>query len=109
MKYAVGSAVLRTKLTHSLSHSTLIFAAHDTTSSALSRILHLLALHPEAQDRLRAEVTAARADGGDLSYEQLEALPFLDATVRETLRLYVHKPGARPPHTDFGLLQICAP
>ncbi|KAH0585048.1 hypothetical protein H2248_008316 [Termitomyces sp. 'cryptogamus'] len=34
-----------------------IFAATDTTSDALSHTLHLLALHPDIQERLRAEVT----------------------------------------------------
>jgi cytochrome P450 len=68
--------------------NTLIFAAHDTTSSALSRILQVLALHPDEQAKLRAEVTEARAEAGDLPYDSLEALPFLDAVVRETLRVY---------------------
>ncbi|KAG6887811.1 hypothetical protein C0995_012548 [Termitomyces sp. Mi166 len=65
------------------------FAATDTTSNALSRILHLLALHPEVQERLRAEVTEARKahDGGDVPYDDLVLLPFMDAVCRETLRL----------------------
>lgn len=67
--------------------STLLFAAMDTTSSALARILHLLAQHPKAQERLRKEVTDARQDEGDLTYDDLVALPFLDAVIRETLRL----------------------
>ncbi len=67
--------------------SLFLFAALHTTSSLLSRLFHLLALHPEAQARLRAEVTNARAQGGDLPYEALDALPFLDALIRETLRV----------------------
>ncbi|KAG6879214.1 hypothetical protein C0992_004356 [Termitomyces sp. T32_za158] len=67
---------------------TLVFAATDTTSNALSRTLHLLALHPEAQERLRAEVTEARkVHNGDIPYDSLVSLPFLDAVCRETLRL----------------------
>ncbi|RDB26333.1 hypothetical protein Hypma_006808 [Hypsizygus marmoreus] len=68
--------------------STLTFAAMDTTSNALSRILHLLATHPKVQDKLRAEVKAAREQGGDLPYDEISSLPFLDAVCRETLRLY---------------------
>ncbi|TRM60984.1 cytochrome P450 [Schizophyllum amplum] len=69
--------------------STLIFAAMDTTSSALSRTVHLLATHPDVQDRLRAEIRAARKEhGARMSYDQLETLPYLDALCRETLRLY---------------------
>jgi cytochrome P450 len=67
----------------------LVFAATDTTSNALSRILHLLATHPIIQDRLRLEIAnALRNSGGrEFSYEELLSLPFLDAVCRETLRL----------------------
>jgi cytochrome P450 len=59
----------------------------DTTSGALARILHILAQHPDVQGRLRQEITASRANGGDLDYGDLMALPYLDAVIRETLRL----------------------
>ncbi|KAL1663583.1 cytochrome P450 [Schizophyllum commune] len=72
--------------------TTLVFAAMDTTSSALSRTSHLLATHPEVQDRLRAEIRAAMEEHGKLSYNELEALPYLDAVCRETLRLYPPAP-----------------
>ncbi|KAF9474249.1 cytochrome P450 [Pholiota conissans] len=69
--------------------STLTFAAMDTTSSALSRILWLLAGHQDVQDKLRHEIRQAREEhGGDLPYDKLVALPYLDAICRETLRLY---------------------
>ncbi len=67
---------------------TFIFAGMDTTSNALSRILCLLAAHPDAQERLRKEVLDA-SKGGDLDYDGLESLRYLDAVCRETLRLYV--------------------
>ncbi|KAG5349232.1 hypothetical protein C0989_005136 [Termitomyces sp. Mn162] len=70
-----------------------IFAATDTTSNALSRTLHLLASQPEIQERLRAEVTEAReAHGGDIPYDDLVSLPFMDAVCRETLRLHPRVP-----------------
>ncbi|KIK57096.1 hypothetical protein GYMLUDRAFT_773407 [Collybiopsis luxurians FD-317 M1] len=70
--------------------STLIFAAMDTTSNAMARLLHLLSRNPEAQDKLRNEIMEAkRLNGGqDLSYDDLVSLPYLDAVCRETLRLY---------------------
>ncbi|OBZ67710.1 hypothetical protein A0H81_12280 [Grifola frondosa] len=67
--------------------SSLIFAAMDTTSNALSRILHILAQHPDVQDRLRKEILDAR-DGKDLEYDDLVDLPYMDAVCRETLRLF---------------------
>lgn len=92
-----------------------MFAATDTTSGALAHILQLLAEHPEAQARLRAELCSpTRAEhthgetgerererehehereaeaepGWKWSYDELNALPYLDAVVRETLRLCV--------------------
>ncbi|KAF8659050.1 hypothetical protein AX16_001922 [Volvariella volvacea WC 439] len=67
--------------------SSLTFAATDTTSSAISRILHLLAEHPEAQERLRNEVIRLGQEKSELTYDNLESLPYLDAVCRETLRL----------------------
>ncbi|KZP25687.1 cytochrome P450 [Athelia psychrophila] len=72
--------------------TTLVFAATDTTSSALSRIFHLLAQHPEAQGRLRDEICAARTQDGDLDYKQLDGLQYLDAVIRETMRLHAPVP-----------------
>lgn len=61
----------------------------DTTSNALSRILHLLALHPDVQQKLRAEIVEAQGgDYSDIPYDDLVKLPFLDAVCRETLRVY---------------------
>ncbi|KAJ7170583.1 cytochrome P450 [Mycena crocata] len=68
--------------------NTLVFAATDTTSSALSRTLHLLVEHPEVQEKLRREIRSAQTDGVDLSYDRLVSLEYLDAICRETLRLY---------------------
>ncbi|KAI8974228.1 cytochrome P450 [Trametes punicea] len=72
--------------------STLVFAATDTTSNALARIFHLLALHPEVQRKLREEIITARDDGTghlrDLEYDEITELPYLDAVCRETLRRY---------------------
>ena len=60
----------------------------DTTSSALSRILQVLTEDQSAQDKLRAELSEATANG-NLNFDDINALPYLEAVVRETLRLYV--------------------
>ncbi|KIP09650.1 hypothetical protein PHLGIDRAFT_116131 [Phlebiopsis gigantea 11061_1 CR5-6] len=76
--------------------STFVFAATDTTSNALGRILHLLATHQDVQDKVRAEIAqAAPLVRERIPYDQLVGLPYLDAVVRETLRLY-------PPVTFMG-------
>ncbi|EIN05345.1 cytochrome P450 [Punctularia strigosozonata HHB-11173 SS5] len=74
--------------------TTLIFAAYDTTSSSLSRILYLLSKNQTVQDELRAEVLEVHEHHGDAdpSYDQLMSLPVLDSVVRETLRLHSPAP-----------------
>ncbi|KAH9914354.1 cytochrome P450 [Fomitopsis serialis] len=66
--------------------SLFIMAGLDTTSNALSRILTLLATHPDHQQKLRQELLEARAADG-LPYDELNRLPLLDAVIRETLRM----------------------
>lgn len=86
----------------------MVFAGLDTTTSALSRCVYLLAKNPLAQARLRSEIRDALErmsllqDGSSfsehdspllhLSYDELINLPFLDGVVRETLRLYPSLP-----------------
>ena len=41
--------------------SNLTFAAMDTTSNALARVLHLLSTHPDVQSKLRQEIVDARS------------------------------------------------
>ena len=65
-----------------------MLAGMDTTSNALSRTLQILAQHPEAQTKLRAEILEARNGEPTIDYENLVKLPYLDAVCRETLRLY---------------------
>ena len=60
----------------------------DTTSNALARILDILSKKPDIQEKLRQEITLAYEDnGGDLDFDTLTNLPYLDAVCRETLRL----------------------
>ncbi len=64
---------------------TVILAAQETTAMGLTMALDLLARHPEVADRVAAE--AARLPAAP-SFDDLKALPYTDAVVREALRLY---------------------
>ena len=68
---------------------TFTFAGTETTSNGTARVLHLLCLHPEVQDKLRAELLEARSrsTSQDLEYDELVSLPYLEAVCKETLRL----------------------
>ncbi|KAF8202147.1 cytochrome P450 [Pholiota molesta] len=75
--------------------TSLVFAAMDTTSTAMARTLHLLATKQDVQDKLRNEIMDARKALGNLDYDQLVSLPYLDAVCRETLRLHPPIPVLR--------------
>lgn len=45
-------------------------------------------MNQDVQTKVRDEVTAARKEHGDLDYDTLMGLPWLDAVCRETLRLF---------------------
>ncbi|KAL5525734.1 hypothetical protein ACEPAG_7071 [Sanghuangporus baumii] len=70
--------------------NTFILAGQNTTSHALSRVLHLLSLNIDVQRRLRDEIITARKERGgtDFDYDTLMGLPYLDAVCRETLRVF---------------------
>ncbi|KAI0319932.1 cytochrome P450, partial [Amylostereum chailletii] len=67
---------------------TFLGAGHETTASGLSWALWLLATHPEAQDKLRAEVAPVFARGARPDYRAMKDLPTLEGVIMESLRLF---------------------
>ncbi|KAK5043608.1 hypothetical protein LTR84_011368 [Exophiala bonariae] len=72
---------------------TVLAAGHETTSSAFTWMTYLLAIHPDIQARLRAEIYDAiprdifdRPDSEMAAI--LESLPLLNGVCNETLRIY---------------------
>lgn len=65
---------------------TFLVAGHETTSNELSWCLLTLARYPDIQKRLREELQEIPID--DPTMEELNALPYLDAVVRETMRVH---------------------
>lgn len=63
------------------------FAGFETTSSALTRLWLLLAEHPDAEQRLHAELDAVLGDRRP-SADDLPQLTWLRMIIDETLRLY---------------------
>jgi cytochrome P450 len=66
---------------------TLFLAGHETTALTLSYAAHLLALHPDQQALVRAEL-AAELGGRRPTVADLPRLKRVDAVVRESMRLY---------------------
>ncbi|KAG2426049.1 hypothetical protein HXX76_013239 [Chlamydomonas incerta] len=66
---------------------TFVMAGFETTALTLSLVTFMLATHPEAAARLAAEVDGLGS--GELTHEVLaEKLPYTEAVIKETLRLY---------------------
>ncbi len=64
----------------------LLFAGHETLTSAISSFCLMLAQHPDVRDQVRAEQASL-----DLSFpltpEMLKQMPYLDQVLQEVLRL----------------------
>ncbi|GAA5844473.1 hypothetical protein JCM9279_006317 [Rhodotorula babjevae] len=101
-KASMNDQELRGQLT------TMLIAGHETTSTALTWTLWMLAKAPEVQAKLREEVRAARAKSSsegldDLDSRVLDSLPYLDAVTRECIRLEppVTSTIRQAAHDDF--------
>lgn len=81
--------------------STFIFAGHETTATQLSWLFLLLAQNSACQSKLRADIRSKRMEVGlppkrlaqdagseELSQDDLDAIPYLDWCIRESLRLH---------------------
>lgn len=66
---------------------TFLLAGHETTANALSWALYLLARHPDAEERLRAEIAAVLGDRRP-TYDDVASLSYARAVVEEAMRLY---------------------
>ncbi|WP_233581448.1 cytochrome P450 [Acidipila sp. EB88] len=70
---------------------TALLAGNETTANGLSFALWLIAQHPEAQQQLQAEASAALATGSNArnaTASDYPALPFAHACFAEAMRLY---------------------
>ncbi|KAH8297069.1 hypothetical protein KR044_004455 [Drosophila immigrans] len=63
-------------------------AGFETSSSTMTMTLYELARNTELQDRLRAEIKDYFGDEDHISYECLQAMPYLSQVVNESLRKY---------------------
>ena len=63
-------------------------AGYETTSTLLFWCSYSFMRNPDIQERLYEEIKEARESSGDLDYETLFSLKYLDAFINETLRMY---------------------
>ncbi|XP_017016882.1 probable cytochrome P450 6a14 [Drosophila kikkawai] len=86
------------------------FAGFETSSSTMSFCLYELALQQDIQDRLREEIETVLS-GGELTYDAIAEMTYLDQVVSETLRKYpivsalfrIAHDNYKVPHTNHVL------
>jgi len=66
---------------------TMLIAGHDTSTALLAWTLHLLSAHPDVMGRAVAEVDAVLGHDAPTA-ANVEQLEYLDAVIKEALRLY---------------------
>jgi cytochrome P450 len=62
---------------------TMLLAGEDTTANTLAWMIYLLDRHPHALARVREEARNTKLE----QYDQVSAMPFVDACINETMRL----------------------
>ena len=67
--------------------STMLLAGEDTTANSLAWLIDLLARNPAALARAVAEVRQLPTPLANLTVDQLDKLPWLDACIQEAMRL----------------------
>ncbi|KAE9394403.1 cytochrome P450 [Gymnopus androsaceus JB14] len=70
--------------------ATIILAGHETTASTSAWILYGLTKHPKDQAKLSQEIREMRERIGDRdpNPQDLDSMPFLNAVIKEALRMY---------------------
>ncbi|XP_054160973.1 uncharacterized protein LOC128959051 [Oppia nitens] len=76
-----------------------LLAGYETTATTLSFCTYELALNQDIQQKLYEEVKTIIDSKGQISYDELSRLPYLDACLMETLRL--HSPAQRIARTTI--------
>lgn len=64
---------------------TLLFAGHETTASALAWLFYWIHYLPEVDRKIHQELNSSNEN---FDYKAIDNLPYLDATICETLRIY---------------------
>ena len=64
-----------------------MFAGFDTQAISISQILHNLVKNPHCQDKIMEELDEAyEATNGEITYDMIESLKYLDMVFKESLR-----------------------
>ena len=65
-----------------------ILAGYESTSNALALTCYSLTIFPEIQETVCKEINDVCSSQDTCSYDEINQMPYLDACISETLRLY---------------------
>jgi cytochrome P450 len=84
-----------------------MIAGTETTATVVSGLTYLLLKRPEAMKLLTSEIRKAFDRPADMSFEKVAALPYLNACIKEALRLYPPVVPGMPRQTPQEGSTIC--
>ncbi|KAI4700785.1 hypothetical protein J4E81_003749 [Alternaria sp. BMP 2799] len=76
--------------------SLFMIAGTETTATLVSGLTYLLLRNPDCMAKLNHEIRSAFASDADMTMEQLAALPYLSACIKEAFRIYPPVPLGLP-------------
>nr|XP_049705016.1 cytochrome P450 4C1-like [Helicoverpa armigera] len=90
---------------------TIVGAAYDTTATAVTFILILIGSHPDVQEKMYQELQKVlEKEKRDINKHDLPKLVYMEAVIKETLRLYPPAPRfARTSNVDVKLKNYTLP
>lgn len=86
-----------------------VAAGNETVAAALQAFVYFMIRHPDAWKRARAEIDAADTDDDGqrvVSYADAQRLPFLQACIKEAIRIFSSAPMGLPRVAPEGGLTI---
>ncbi|TPX07064.1 uncharacterized protein E0L32_011052 [Thyridium curvatum] len=87
--------------------SALMVAGTETTATALSGLTYHLLQNPAVAEKLKEEIRSSFRCYDDINFDSLARLKYMDACLKEALRIYPPVPSGLPRVTPPGGLVIC--
>jgi cytochrome P450 len=87
--------------------SLFMIAGTETTATLLSGLTYLLFQNPECMKKVVEEIRGAFTNADDMTMEQLAALPYFAACIKEAFRLYPPVPLGLPRITPEDGSTVC--
>jgi cytochrome P450 len=85
----------------------LVMAGSETTATLMSGLMWLVHRHPEVLAKLKKEVRESFARDEEITLVKIDQLPYLQATIQESFRIYPPIPIALPRTTPPEGISIC--